>query len=76
MSGVRDLVVESPEEITLVLEFVQQIAGGGGPIFSSPNQITADQTIPAGHNAFSLGPLTINDGVAVVVAPGANWRIL
>lgn len=46
------------------------------PIIQNTNAITQNQTIPAGRNALSVGPIAINDGVTVTVAPGSRWRIL
>lgn len=57
---------------------------GGAATFSSmsskismnPSTVSADVTIPAGYNAYSVGPLTIGEGVAVTLADNSNWSIL
>jgi hypothetical protein len=46
------------------------------PIIQNTNAIIQSQIIPAGRNALSVGPIAINDGVTVTVAPGSRWRIL
>jgi hypothetical protein len=42
------------------------------------NEATIDSnyTVPAGSNAFAVGPVTIADGVSVTVASGSVWHIL
>ena len=40
------------------------------------NTITSNQTIPAGQNGVSGGPITIANGVTVVIEPGAEWSIV
>jgi hypothetical protein len=42
----------------------------------NPNVITSNQTIPAGQNGVSGGPITIADGVTVVISDGAEWSIV
>jgi|694.fasta_scaffold21552_6 hypothetical protein len=51
--------------------------GGTNRIFYlNDNQVTADYTIPAGKNAMSAGPITVNPGVTVTVPPGQSWTIV
>lgn len=38
--------------------------------------ITANYTIPAGKNAGTFGPVTINSGIAVTVPSGSYWSIV
>ena len=33
-------------------------------------------TIAAGNNGFSVGPMTTDDGVTVIIAPGQRWIII
>lgn len=42
----------------------------------NPNIITSNQTIPSGVNGVSGGPITIADGVTVVIQDGAEWSIV
>lgn len=59
------------------------LAGGGigtpNPIpviRMNPPIIAHDITVPADHNAYSVGPITIDDGAAVVVGDNAIWTII
>ena len=38
--------------------------------------VTADYTIPAGSNAVSGGPITIDGGVTVTVSAGSVWTVI
>lgn len=42
----------------------------------NPNTISSNQTIPSGVNGVSAGPITIADGVTVVIQDGAEWSIV
>lgn len=46
------------------------------PIRFNPSSITANTTIPAGINAISIGPLTINEDVSVTIDDTASWSIV
>lgn len=45
-------------------------------IFTNPKNISVDTTVPAGYNGLSAGPITIDDGVTVVVSDHSTWSIL
>ncbi len=47
-----------------------------GIIRVSGNTIAQNITIPTGTNAFSVGNITIQNGVSVTVANGALWTLL
>ena len=47
----------------------------GTPIWLNPRFITADFTVPAGHNGASVGPISISDGVTVTIQDHATWSI-
>lgn len=50
--------------------------GGGDQVFVENDQVvTADYTITAGKNAHSVGPISINNGVAVTVPTGSAWKV-
>lgn len=53
-------------------------SGGGGDsvFYLNGKTVTTDFTIPAGQNAMSAGPITINDGVTVTIADGSVWSIV
>jgi len=48
----------------------------GLPMNLNKSGIDADITIPAGYNAVSAGPITINNGVTVTAANGSSWAIV
>ena len=61
----------------------QMIGGGssvafnpGTPIYENTLAITTSYTITAGSSAMSVGPLTINSGVAITVPAGSKWVVL
>lgn len=45
------------------------------PIMMNPQNVSVDQTVPAGYNANSWGPITIDNGVTVTVSNGATWAV-
>jgi len=52
--------------------------GGGNDtvFFLNANTVTANYTISTGYNALSAGPITINSGITVNIANGANWVVV
>ena len=54
--------------------------GGAGSIndlfWENATVITANQTIPAGRNSGTFGPISIADGVTVTVETGATWSVV
>ena len=52
--------------------------GGGGDQVFVQNQttVTTSYTLTTGYNAESVGPITFNPGVAVIVPAGQRWVIL
>jgi hypothetical protein len=53
-------------------------SGGGSATPINENQIviSADNTITAGKNGFSVGPVTVNTGIAVTVGTDQKWFIV
>lgn len=47
-----------------------------GQFFYNARTITANTTIAATENAMSVGPITIADGVEVVINDGGEWSIV
>ena len=48
-----------------------------GPVISTTNQsITSDFSIESGKNGFSVGTVSISDGIYVTVPIGSTWEIL
>ena len=52
----------------------QIIASNG--LFLNSNTISASYTIPAGQNALSAGPITINTGITITVDTGSTWVVV
>ena len=46
------------------------------PITQNADNVTTNQTIAAGANGFSVGPITIQSGYTVTVASGQRWVIV
>ena len=46
------------------------------PITQNADNVTTNQTIAAGANGFSVGPITIQSGITVSVASGQRWVIV
>jgi hypothetical protein len=56
----------------------QVISGGAaanGCIYENNQIITTNYTITSGKNGGSVGPITINTGVAVTVPDGSIWLV-
>lgn len=50
---------------------------GGDRVFVLNQQVvTTSYTLPSGNNATSCGPITINDGIEVIVGDNQNWAIV
>jgi hypothetical protein len=55
----------------------QPTGGGSDKIFFTNSQVvTTNYTLPAGKNAMSSGPVTINSGVTVTIPAGASWAVV
>lgn len=49
----------------------------GNYVFNLNDQnVTGDYTIPAGKNAVTAGPITVNNGVTVTVSDGVTWTVV
>jgi hypothetical protein len=51
-------------------------SGANGVMLINKTEVTADYTLPAGSNALSVGPVTIDDGVEVVISDNQRWLVL
>lgn len=66
----------------LGIDKVQNVAvtasgGGTDKIFQlNEKTITSNYTIPTGYNAITAGPVTVSDGVTIIVADGSTWTIV
>lgn len=50
--------------------------GGGGAIAINYDVVSTSYTVATGTNGFSVGPITINDGITVTVASGQRWVVV
>lgn len=46
------------------------------PLYENTRTVTTSYTITTGSSAMSVGPLTINSGVAITVPSTSKWVIL
>ena len=57
-----------------------KIAGGGaeagGVIQVNKDVATVSYTLPSGSNGFSVGPITIAEGVEITVTTGQSWVVI
>jgi hypothetical protein len=51
-------------------------AKAGGAIVVNNDEATVSYTIAAGTNGFSVGPITVADGVSITVASGQRWVVI
>ena len=51
-------------------------AGGDQIFFLNGQSVTASYLIPAGNNAMTAGPVTVNSGIVVTVQPNQTWTIV
>lgn len=52
------------------------VGEAGGAIIVNTTTASESYTFPSGTNGFSVGPITISDGVAVTVASGQRWVVI
>lgn len=52
-----------------------QAVSPDSPIRLNTRRVSAPFTVPAGHNAMSAGPISIDDGVTVTVSNFSTWSI-
>jgi hypothetical protein len=48
----------------------------GNGIVVNSTAVSSSYTIATGTNGFSVGPITVNSGVAVTVSSGQRWVIV
>lgn len=57
----------------------EQMPTGGGSdqvFYVNSANVTVNYTVPAGKNAMSTGPITINAGVTVTVPANSKWVVI
>ena len=55
---------------------LQPVVQATGGMFVNNTTITANYTVVANTNAFSVGPITTANGVNVTIASGSRWVII
>ena len=70
-AGTKDVFVTYPAERTIMGG-----GGGQGAIIVNQSNVTANYTIASGTNGLSVGPITVNSGVAVTVSSGQRWVVI
>jgi len=68
-AGTKDVFVTYPSEYSAY-------TGGGQGIVLNNTTISANYTIETGVNGFSVGPITVNSGIAVTVNSGQRWVVI
>ena len=51
-------------------------ADTGGAIFQNSQTISANHTIPVGSNGMSAGPVTVNNGISLIISTGSTYTIV
>jgi hypothetical protein len=69
-AGTKDVFVTYPAEFT-----ANAIGGGIGAVMLNADTVTANGTILAGQNGFSVGPLTVASGASITVTSGQRWVV-
>ena len=46
------------------------------PLYENTTTVTTSYTITSGSSAMSVGPLTINSGVAITIPSNSKWVVL
>jgi hypothetical protein len=78
-SGTKDVFVTQPAERTVYVGANDQTiygannAQGNGGLIVNATTISNNYTLPAGYNAISVGPVTVESGVTVTVTSGQTW---
>lgn len=52
------------------------VPGGGGAISINNDVVSTSYTVASGTNGFSVGPMTIANGVTVTVSSGQRWVVI
>ena len=65
-TGTKDVFVTQPSEVTA-------IGGGGQAILVNQSTATSNYTLNSNCNGFSVGPVTVANGVSITVGSGSRW---
>jgi hypothetical protein len=70
-AGVKDVFVTYPAEYS-----ANALGGGIGAVILNASTMTVSGTVATGQNGFTVGPLTINSGVALTISSGQRHVII
>jgi hypothetical protein len=51
-------------------------SGASGAMLVNKTEVITSYTLPAGSNAISVGPITIDSGATVTITSGQRWVIV
>ena len=68
-AGTKDVFVTYPSETSA-------LGGSGQAIIVNQTNATANYTIAANTNGFSVGPVTVANGISITVSSGQRWLVL
>ena len=69
VSGNTNVIIDSNSTLSAL-----QLTATNGILLNNAT-IATSFTIPSGYNAASVGPITINSGIAVTISAGQRWII-
>lgn len=80
LSGTSNVFVTYPAEKSGHKDATNTIyseqVGATNGIFLNAKTVSANFTIPSNYHALSVGPVTIDSGVAVTVPASSNWKVV
>ena len=68
-AGTKDVFITYPSETSA-------LGGSGQAVIVNQANATANYTIAAGTNGFSVGPITQANGVSITVSSGSRWVVI
>ena len=74
-AGDKDVFVTYPADKS-VYSVGPIIKSQTGAVYTNQNTIAENSSLPTGYNGFSVGPITIEDGVTFSVPPGQTWVVI
>lgn len=75
-AGTKDVFCTYPAEQSVYYNAPNNVAITGGAIWENTKTIASSYTITANTNAFSVGTVTVNNGVTVTIPNGSRWAII
>jgi hypothetical protein len=74
-AGIKDVFVTYPAE-RAVYAVGSGITSQTGAIYVNQDTVDLSTTINSGENGFSVGPVTVSDGITVTVSSGQRWVVI